>query len=208
MNRIRECSRKGRAAERLAFAALLVLSGLLPGRARAQGEEGAFRTITLGVAVAGQVDRTSFSDHWSPPLGVELFAEAPFYFGAVQLGATILPYSGRQPGLPDFQGRFFFLDWRAYVSVAGNLEAFGGFRVGVFQMAFDDDALNVAHRIEHELGAGLVAGLRRDLGRGWTIRLAAGLNRVFLDNPLRETSLAVALGRSFVTPDWLLEFLR
>ena len=134
--------------------------------------------------------------------------EVPFYVGAVQLGACILPYSGRQPGLPDFQGRFFFLDWRAYVPVAGDLAAFGGFRVGVFQTAFDDASLNLAHRIEHELGAGLIAGLRQDLGRGWTMRLSAGLNRVFLDNPLCETSLMMALGRSFVTPGWLLSFLR
>lgn len=164
--------------------------------------------MTIGVGISPPLDETPLSGFWNAGGGVEGFLQTPFYLGTVQAGIQIRPHKAREPDLPDYQNRFFYLDWSNRIRLPINLTLSGGIRFGIVQMAFDDPTTTWHNRVDHELQAGLVASLEWAVVDRWSLRLTADRGKIFLSDPFLQTVFTFSICRILTTPEWLKDFLR
>jgi hypothetical protein len=188
---------------------LLVLSAA-GGAAGAQARPSAstpFGTAGLSAGIAADVQRSASLAGWSPSVGVELRVLFPFHAGSVELGASQVSYDARIAGLPSFRARHAFFGWGAGIPVLRRLAWRTGVRLGVYDLQFDDETLPDYAQSENEVATELMTELGLDLGRGWSVIGGAGGRLVFTEPRMRQLTLSGSLRRTFVSPEWLRDFL-
>lgn len=166
-----------------------------------------FGTIALSAGATANVQRSANLDAWDASPGVELRALFPFYAGSVELGVAQSSFDPRSDVVPGFRGRYFFVGWGVAMRPVSRLAWRTGARLGVYDFQFDDDAIPEYARSENEAGSELVTELDLGLGRGWSVAAGAGGRIVFTSPRMRQLSISGAIRRSFISPEWLRDFL-
>lgn len=168
---------------------------------------GAFGTVTLSLGMSLDAARSADLKHWHSDAGFEVRALFPFYAGSVELGVAQSSFDPRSDVVPGFRGRYFFVGWGVAMRPVSRLAWRTGARLGVYDFQFDDDAIPEYARSENEAGSELVTELDLGLGRGWSVAAGAGGRIVFTSPRMRQLSISGAIRRSFISPEWLRDFL-
>jgi hypothetical protein len=190
--------------------ALLVLAVAASSPAGAQSpppRRAAFSTVAVSLGVTHDAARSVELRNWDADPGVELRLLFPFHAGSAELGVVQSSFEPRSDAVPGFRGRYFFVGWGGSVRLASRLAWRTGARVGVYDFQFDDDAIPDYARSENEVGSELVTELDFGLGRGWSVAAGAGGRVVFTTPRMRQLSISAAVRRTFVSPEWLRDFL-
>lgn len=169
--------------------------------------QGAFSTVSLSLGVSLDAARSADLGHWHSDPGFEARALFPFHAGSVELGVVQSSFDPRSDDVPGFRGRFFFVGWGESIRPVSRLAWRTGARLGVYDFQFDDDAIPEYARSENEAGTELVTELDLGLGRGWSIAAGVGGRIVFTTPRMRQLSVSAAIRRTFVSPEWLRDFL-
>ena len=188
---------------------LLLLAASAP-PARAQSPSPAatpFGTVSLSLGAAADARFSANLESWDPSPGVELRVLFPFYAGTVEFGATQTSFDSRIDAVPGFRARYIFIGWGAGLHPIPRLAWRTGARLGVYDLQFDDESLPDFAQSENEVAAQLVTELGLELGRGWSTVGGAGGRLVFTEPRMRQLTISAALRRTFVSPEWLRDFL-
>ncbi|HEU4828208.1 MAG TPA: hypothetical protein VFT04_03330 [Gemmatimonadales bacterium] len=166
-----------------------------------------FGTAALSLGVALDAGRSANLAGWEPSPGIEIRALFPFYTGTVEIGIAQSSLDSRVADVPGFRARYTFIGWGAALRPVRRLRWRTGVRLGVYDLQFDDESLPEYARSENEVATELVTELDGSLGRGWSVIGGAGGRLVFTEPRIRELTLSAGLRRTFVSPEWLRDFL-
>lgn len=191
---------------RLLFAFLLGAS--LPAEAQVPSPaQRPFGTVGLSLGLVSDVRRSSNLESWDAGAGIEARALFPFYSGSVEIGATQASFDSRTGQVPGFRARYVFIGWGLAARPVRRLTWRTGIRLGIYDLQFDDESIPDYARSENEVASELVTELDAGLGAGWSVVGGAG-GRVVLTEPrIRQLSLSAAIRRTFISPEWLRDFL-
>lgn len=183
--------------------ALALLPAALPGQAR----PAPFETLDLGLTVLADVNRGVLQRRWSPGPAVGLGVTTPFYLGWFELGAQYAHPTALRNDVPGFRSLFVYAGWGGGRDLSSRLAAFGGIRIGVMAMRFDGDTLPAFRRRESELGVAGRALLRWTFAGPWFVEGSVSYQSILTHPHMEQVFLAAGVGRRFVTPAWLRDFL-
>lgn len=185
---------------------LVLLATAMPALAQSPSPD-AFGTVAISIGAAFEGDRSRNLSRWSASPGIEARALFPFYAGSVEIGAVQSSFESAGPAVPGFRARYIFIGWGAGVRPMARLTWRSGARLGVYDLQFDDESLPGYARSENEVASELVSDVDVRLGRGWSVVSGAGGRVVFTAPRMRQLTLFAAVRRTFVSPEWLRDFL-
>ena len=166
-----------------------------------------FETVSVSLGAAIDVRRSANLNGWDPSPGIDVRALFPFYAGTVELGATQSSFESTIAAVPGFRARYIFVGWGAGLRPVRPLTWRAGARLGVYDLQFDDETLPDYTRSENEFAAELVSDLDMAIGRGWSIVAGGGGRVVFTEPRMRQFTISAAVRRTFISPEWLRDFL-
>ena len=193
---------------RVPFFLALLVGGSIPASAQSPPQRPvAFGTMAISIGVVIDAARSADLRSWHTDPGFEVRALFPFYAGSAELGMAQSAFDPRSESVPGFRARYLFIGWGAALRPIPRLAWRSGARLGIYDLQFDDDELPEYARSENEVGTELVTELDLGLGRGWSVAAGAGGRVVFTAPRIRQLSVSAALRRTFVSPEWLRDFL-
>jgi hypothetical protein len=187
----------------------IILFVLTPGKneLHAQSKTQAFDSFKIGLKFITNTNRNTFHNYWNPEKGFECFAEMPFYYGSVQAGVHVFLYNDKDNDIPEFLTRYFYLGWGKELPLPLKINWFNGFRVGSYQMIFDDDEINETQIMESELGAGLSSRLSYPVYKKLMVGISVSYIAVFTYKKVELTFISVGADYTFTTPKWIKDIL-
>jgi hypothetical protein len=166
-----------------------------------------FGTISISVGATTLAAQSDNLDAWDASPGLEVRALFPFYAGSVELGANQAAFDARLETLPGFRARYVFIGWGLIARPVARLAWRTGARLGVYDLQFEDESIPDYARSENEVGSELVTELTVGIGNGWDVSAGAGGRVVFTEPRIRQLTIAAGIRRTFVSPEWLRDFL-
>jgi hypothetical protein len=191
--------------ERALAIAALVLT-MSAGAVLAEGA-GPLEEIFVGVSGFANPNRNEFHDYWRAQSGVDLFVELPLRRGKIELGTQYSRVVSRTSGIPGYHSAFAYAGWGLQRHLAGPFYGQAGISAGLLWMVFDRPPQRPADSDENELGFAGTARLRWEIGSGWSATASARYRVVMTARRLEHVFVGVGIGRTFLTPVWLVEFL-
>jgi hypothetical protein len=187
--------------------ALFLALQLVPATLGAQGQPAPFETLDLGLTVLADINRGAFHRWWSPGPAVGVGATMPFYLGTLEVGLQYAHPSARRDDVPGFRALFAYAGWGGSRDLGAGLAALGGLRLGVMAMRFDGDTLSGSRAHESELGVAARAAVRWMPASTWFAETSVSYQSILTHRRMEQVFLAAGVGRRFVTPAWLRNFL-
>lgn len=164
-----------------------------------------FTTLEAGLQGVVNTNRNDFHTFWRPGTGMKGYLGTPFYFGEVQAGVQLFPYTGRQGGISDFNSIFIYLGWGYRLSLPGQLAFITGFSIGSDLMIFERAEGYQKH--ESELAGSLDLRLSYLIRDRWAVNLSSRYQVIYTARPIRLAFLSAGASYLFATPEWLRIFL-
>lgn len=184
----------------------LVLA-LVPTRLPAQARAAPFETLDLSLVVLADVNRGALHRWWSPGPALAVGVTTPFHLGSLELGLQYAHPTAHRDDVPGFRSLFVYAGWGGGHDLGGGLTAGAGVRLGIMAMRFDGDTLPGDRTRESELGVAGRGALRWMPAGGWFGEASVSYQSVFTHRRMEQVFLAAGIGRRFVTPAWLRDFL-
>lgn len=175
---------------------------------RAGEQNQPFSTIAIKLNALTNLNRNTFHNYWSPLYGGELSVELPFYAGCIEGGMHLYPYNGKSEAQPDFLSNYLFVGWGAEIEIISFLTWWNKFRIGNYQMHFDDEDINITQRTESELSIGLNSSLVLKIDDAWKLNLDFTYLKVFTAKRMELSFLGAGLSYEFETPEWIRDFMK
>ena len=169
-----------------------------------------FSTISFGINAVKDFHEGSFQKDWEPQLGIEGYFNTPFYLGTFYTGITYSAFGSKVNGAPDFRMFFFFIQWEYKVQLTRGINFALGGRTGLSEMRFEENDIVSDKNLlnETEFTAGIVARIGVEIASDWQFNLSANYIDIFTYPRMYSLYLGAGISKSFVTPDWLKDFLQ
>lgn len=170
-------------------------------------ESQAFDTITLAVEGVGSAALGSFGESWDAGFGARVHLSTPFYAGLAGAGVHVFGHDALAPDLPEFDAAYVYLGWAYGWTLPRRILLGAGFRLGIQYMKFDDEYTPSPRATELETGFAFASEISYAVSARWSLVFDAEYRKVLTRQPIEYVFAGVGLGRAFVTPRWLKEFL-
>ena len=186
-------------AVRCALTLVLVLVGVAPADVHAQ--DSAYSRLRIRLSGARNVNHEQLHDFWRAETGGGIGITTPFYVGSIGATATLIPFSTRDPGRPNFKALMLGLDWGVQLPLSGPFHARAAARIGDFVMLIENPDVWLDSESELFVGGELSAGwqLRRDLA----ITAGGSFAHVRTEPSLNLAVVSLGLEYATRTPGWL-----
>lgn len=186
---------------------LIILLLVIPMGLFGQEKSKAFKTISISANYLQNINDNMFHDYWKPANGFELSAETEFYFGKVELGAQLFSINAKNIEQPDFLAVNMYIGWSWEQKLFSKFSIYSGFLLGNYYMNFDENNIDVNLKTESEFSLGLKAGLKYNIGKNLFINISGRYQIIYTYHRIHLSYISIGLGKTFVTPKWLREFL-
>jgi hypothetical protein len=186
---------------------LVLAVALSPSVLSAQARPSAFETVDLSLTLLADVNKGTLHRYWSSGPAFAAGAALPFYFGIVEAGLQYAHPEALHGDVPGFRSIFVYAGWSGAHHLGSQLSVGGGLRLGVMAMRFDGDSLADFRRNESELGVAARTTLRWTPRGPWFTEASVTYQSILTHHRMEQVFLAAGLGRRFVTPSWLRDFL-
>ncbi len=187
-------------------AAVLAALSLFVAPVDAGAERTPFDSLEAGLDYTGVTGENELDPWWEPGVGLDLWAQTPFYAGDFKLGARYLDNQGKQPTSPDFNSLFLYLGWSYPLPVTEWVTIHPGAALGGNIISFDTEE-SAGIRYETEIAAELSARLGIRTYGSWRINVATGWQTMFTYQPVDSWYFSAGLSCGFGMLGWLRGFL-
>jgi hypothetical protein len=167
-----------------------------------QDGDTAFSKITIGAKVQYKSNNDFLNKYWDPHKGIEVSIGTPFYFGSVNAGITIIPFSSLSPAKPDYVSRLYSLSWGSKLILPYNTSFSVGVKAGNYTFSFADDTINTNLQTESEFTAGLYSLFSFNELYGCSLNLSADFLKVFTNKRITLVFISAGISYSISSPIW------
>lgn len=167
-----------------------------------------FSRVDVGAGLTANVYAPDLQPWWANGFGGDASVRTPFYRGILEAGGSIHHYSARRATVPDFTSLFAFAGWGMRSESTGFLHVYGGGRLGIYMMIFDEDPRSRKRSAyESEMALAPVVALEWPIRGGWSVFTEAQHVFVLTAVRLHLTYVTIGARRSLAAPEWLRTFL-
>ena len=152
-----------------------------------------FSTLELHVLATSNLNRNLLHNYWHPGRGGAISLATPFYWGIMDVGATVHRYNASE-NVPGFGAVWVYAGWSAELQLPGPLSLRPGVRLGNYHMSFDDAEITFSGTsAESDLVLSSGLALNASINRTWMIFTRADYLRVHTAPLLRLWYMSVGL---------------
>ena len=100
-----------------------------------------------------------------------------------------------------------YFGWGMEQPLSNKLHIYSGLRLGHYLMYFDDDNININLKSESEFSAGIGTGIKISIKNNYFLDMSGRYQIIYTYHRIHYFFISIGLGKTFVTPGWLEDFL-